>query len=622
MAIAGPNGCGKSTLLNIMAGKTIPDRGKVSFPSGARVGYVLQEFETKDLDKCLLDYVLEVLPDWSAFWREWKEAVNSGDQDHLTRLSQKQEELEHRFGYSPEHEAERILQGLGFAREDFAKPLKGLSGGWRERVKLARVLLQGADILLLDEPTNHLDLEAVLWLEEYLWNFKGILAFVVHDRYFVDRIATHVLYMGFNKHYQRPGNLSQFFEWHADKEGYKERLAEKLEKEINHKQSFVDKFRYKASKASLAQSRIKQIEGLRKELEGLQADKSGPTLNFSWPEPQRCNKVPVSGNGLSFGFEGNALFQGIDFSFLRGQKVALVGPNGRGKSTLLKIIAGEIPPQEGGVRSGNNVILGYYAQHQTETLQLNNTVLEEVRRLTGCTGEEQIRSVLGLFLLGEKYWDKEVRSLSGGEKSRLVLATLFLLQANVLLLDEPTNHLDMDSREALIAALRDYPGTIILVAHDRQLLYEVAQEVWMVRKNDLCPLSGGIEEYVHSFYKSSGEERHSPGEKRAKISSESTKEIRRRQAETRNELHRALKPLQEEFRELENRLEKILDFQGQIENSLSNPETYGDPEKIRTLNQELGDSKRESEGVFQRMSEVEEQIEYLEKERQALKQRM
>jgi ATP-binding cassette subfamily F protein 3 len=620
LVVAGPNGCGKSTLLQIMSGRVVPEKGKVTYPRGARIGHVQQELSGIELSRSLMGYMLEVLPDWGAFWQEWKKAVNSGDREELDRLSSRQEELEQRFGYSPEHEAEKILHGLGFCDQDFDQPLKVLSGGWRERAKLARLLLQGADILLLDEPTNHLDLEAVLWLEEYLAGFRGILAFVAHDLYFVDKTATHVLYLGFDKPYFRPGNLTDFFEWHQEKEGEKRSRAEKLEARINHKQSFVDRFRYKASKARQAQSRIKEIESLRREMQDTQSDRSGPQLNFSWPVPERANKVPLSGTSLSFAYGENFLFRDLSFSVLRGQRVALVGPNGRGKSTLLKIMAAMIPPDSGDIAIGSKVKIGYYAQHQTEMLQEGNTVLEEIKRLTGCTDEEEIRSVLGLFLLGEDYWPNPVGSLSGGEKSRLVLATLFLLRANVLLLDEPTNHLDMESREALIAALQDFSGTIVLVAHDRQLLHEVAEEVWVVAESDLCPLAGGVEEYVRAFRESVASESAGTDPGKQKAAPPSAKEIKRRQAEKRNELHRRLKPLQEEFSRLESRLEETIAFQEETEAALSSPATYREPERIKSLNQELNKAQLESEEIFGRMSGIEEEIKELERERESLKE--
>jgi len=620
LVVAGPNGCGKSTLLDIMSGRVVPEKGKVTYPRGARIGHVQQELSGIELHKSLMGYMLEVLPDWEAFWREWKKAVGSGDEEELHRLSARQEELERRFGYSPEHEAEKILHGLGFCEQDFDQSLKILSGGWRERAKLARLLLQGADILLLDEPTNHLDLEAVLWLEEYLAGFRGILAFVAHDLYFVDKTATHVLYLGFDKPYFRPGNLTDFFRWHEEKEGEKRDRAEKLEARIEHKQSFVDRFRYKASKARQAQARIKEIEKLRREMRDTQSDKSGPQLNFSWPEPERANKVPLSGSGVYFAYGENFLFRDLSFSVLRGQRVALVGPNGKGKSTLLKIMAAMIPPHSGDITIGSKVKIGYYAQHQTEMLEEGNTVLEEIKRLTGCTAEEEIRSVLGLFLLGEDYWPNPVGSLSGGEKSRLVLATLFLLRANVLLLDEPTNHLDMESREALIAALQDFSGTIVLVAHDRQLLHEVAEEVWMVRENDLRPLDGGVEEYVRAFRESGVRENGKADAGKQKEVPLSAKEIKRRQAEKRNDLHRRLKPLREEFSRLESRLEEAIAFQEESEAALSSPETYRDSEKIKSLNQALNKSRHESEEILERMSGIEEEIKMLEKERESLKE--
>ncbi len=616
LALVGPNGCGKSTLLKIMAAESEPDSGRVIVPKGSQIGFVQQELGATDLAKPLQDFVLEVLPSWSGFWREWRAALEQGDDAALIRLHDRQEELEHQYGYNPEHRAHAILTGLGFSQTVFSRPVGELSGGWRERAKLARVLVAGADILFLDEPTNHLDLEAVEWLETYVLNFEGVLVFVAHDRYFLDRVASKVLFLGGEKPVLRDGNFSQFLEWNAERTEQARRQADKLRTEIGKKQAFVDRFRAKATKARQAQSRLGQIGKLQSELETLTPETRARTLSFSWPEPERGNQTVLSAVDLSFSFPDAKLFANLSFNIYRGQKIGLVGPNGQGKSTLIKLINGQLKPGGGHISTGSSIVTGYFSQHQTDIVRPAFTVMSEVKRLasSSCT-DLQLKSALGLFMLGERYWEKKVEELSGGEKNRLVLSTLFLSRANFLILDEPTNHLDMESREALMDALSAYQGTMLVVAHDRYLLSEVVSEIWEMHADGIEVHQCGFDEY-HALKKArEAQELEKPDITRAVRNEQKLK--KREQAEMRNRIYQQLKPLRKKYEKLEAELESNLVEQEALEKQLADPATYEDVPLSRELGQRFTVLQNRAEELMSDLAYLEKELQELEIQRDA-----
>jgi len=579
LAVVGRNGAGKSTLLRLLAGQDEPDSGRVAYPPGARVGYVAQELDETDLKTPLLSFVMAALPSWGSFWRDWDRAARDGDENALKELAARQTRLEHELGYNPEHRAKAILSGLGFDDRQWGRELAALSGGWRERAKLARVLAAGADILLLDEPTNHLDLEAVEWLESYLLAYEGVLVFVAHDRVFLDRVATKTLFLGDGKPVVRPGSFSDFLSWREELDSRLGRQAQHIDGKIKRQMANIDRFRFKSSKARQAQSKLKSVTRLEKELEELREarpESGGPTLSFSLPEPERGDKTVVSAADVTFGFPNRPpLWEALTFHIYRGQKIALAGPNGSGKTTLLKLVTGNLSPHSGRVRVGSGIKMGYYSQHQTELLALDQTVISEMKRMAGPKASHQeVCGILGLFLLGEGYFERPVAQLSGGEKSRLLLAGLFAARANFLVLDEPTNHLDLESREALTRALADYSGTILLVAHDRHLLAEVADEVWSVGHGGITVHLGGFEEYDRMLREAA--KAAVSAEQPGKAGRRDDKERRRRLAEERNALYRELKPRKEAYATHEAELETILDEQHRVETAMADPATYAD----------------------------------------------
>ncbi|NCC23890.1 MAG: ABC-F family ATP-binding cassette domain-containing protein [Deltaproteobacteria bacterium] len=615
MALIGPNGCGKTTFLRILAGEVSPDSGAVRTTKGSRLGYVRQELGEEDLKRSLMSFVMAVLPSWSVFWCEWEEAIARKDSETLERLAVVQSDLEHEFGYNPEHRAQTILHGLGFAESSWSRPLAELSGGWRERAKLARVLLAGSDLLLLDEPTNHLDMEAVQWLEQYLLAFEGVLVFVAHDRIFLDRVSREVLFFDGVRPTFRSGNFSEFLDWSRERDSLARKQAARLESEIQRRQRFVDRFRYKATKAAQAQSRVKGIERLERELSAIKPPGgSGRSLSFSWPEPPQANRLVVSAVDVGFDYDGSErpILNGLNFNLYRGQKVALVGVNGAGKSTLLKLVTGHLRPARGQIKLGSMVRPGYFSQHQAEILRMESAVISEIRRQTDPkTTEQELRSVLGLFMLGEDYWEKKVRDLSGGEKNRLVLSVLFLSRANFLILDEPTNHLDIESREALISALEDYSGTLLIVAHDRHLLSRVADQVWVVSEGAIDEIQGGFNAYLVRQEAASAENAEQIASKDGPRVP-SRRDTRRKEAEERNRMYRLLRPKQEEFRRLEAELEAVLEEHGRLERVLADPATYGDSGQLEEMTRAYRDMEARSEELMTRLAYIELDIQEIE----------
>ena len=620
LCVCGPNGTGKSTLLRLLAGVESADGGRVILPKGCRLGFVEQELSEAALETPLLTYVLDVLHDWSDFWAEWEQAAAAKDEGRLTSLMHRQSELEALYGYNPEHRAKAVLSGLGFAERKWNRTLRELSGGWRERAKLARVLTAGADVLLLDEPTNHLDVEAVEWLEAFLMDFKGALVFVAHDRIFMDRVGTHVLYLGLSKPVFRKATYTQFLALQEEYNAQREREARALKEDLDRKMAFVERFRAKATKARQAGSRQKMAKKLEKELEDYRPEPKRKELNFSWPEAPHCEKVVLSAADLDFRFEdGKTMWPPLTFALYKGQRVALVGHNGCGKSTLLKLLAGTLERRGGSMVTAPQMRMGYYTQHQMDTLRGDTTVLAELRRLSDPrTTEEALMSVLGLFMLGQDYFDRQVSALSGGEKSRLVLATLFLKRCNFLLLDEPTNHLDLESREALVSALQKFNGTLLMVAHDRWLLSQVGAEAWELNEKGLTvfPDFATYDDNRRARQGTTGEDElaTSATGKQADmtlaqpLSRDEQKRIKREQADKRNALHKELKPLLGRYEALETELAAVLEEQGTVEEQLADPDVYADHARSSELLKTFEACKQRSEAILEEMTVLEDSM--------------
>jgi len=502
-----------------------------------------------------------------------------------------------------------VLTGLGFTEHRLRRRLGQLSGGWRERAKLARVLTTGADVLLLDEPTNHLDIEAVEWLESFLLDFRGVLVFVAHDRIFMDKIGTHILYLGASRPVFRKTAFTRFLAMQEELEAQKERENKRLNEEIQRKMAFVERFRAKATKARQAASRQKMAKKLEKELENVQPELRRKELSFQWPEPARAEKLILSAVGMEYRFpDGGSKWPPLSFNIYRGQRIALAGRNGSGKSVLLRLIAGLREKTGGALHMGSLVRLGYFSQHQMETLHAQGTVLGEIRRLSDPrANEEELMSVLGLFLLGQSFFERKVGTLSGGEKSRLILASLFLARCNFLVLDEPTNHLDLESREALISALDSFDGTVLMVAHDRWLISSVAEQVWLLNGQGLTVYEDGFEQYDEARRAAQNAKGH-PGQE-APSPRDEQRRIKREEAEKRNALSRKMRPMQEEYARLEQELEELFAEQHDVEGKLADPAIYADTFQADALLRRFAGMQDRSDRIVARMSLLEVELE-------------
>ena len=501
-ALVGPNGAGKTTLLRIIMGLESADEGTVSFAKDTSLGYLEQETKISG-DKSALQEVLDSaveIRDLEHKIAELEHAISQSDegveQDRLLeRYGHAQDRFERLGGYELNARARAILGGLGFPVADFDKPAREFSGGWQMRIALSKLLLRHPDLLLLDEPTNHLDLESVQWLEQFLSSYDGAVLLVSHDRTFMDACVSHVASLENKRLYTYTGNYSSYLRQREDNlEQLKAKRAAQ-ERDIAHMETFIERFRYKPTKAKQVQERVKRVEKIREELVVL--PESHQTVHFAFPEPPRTGDKVVELTRVAKSFGENHVYDDVDLALYRGDHVTLVGPNGAGKSTLMKLIGGTFAPDAGKIELGKNVTHAYYAQHQLETLNPANTVIGEMDEAApGWTSSEE-RRLLGAFLFHGDDVLKRVSVLSGGERARLALAKMLVAPDPLLLLDEPTNHLDIDSVDVLERALKDFPGTIVLISHDEHLVRAISNKVIDVRDHKVTVYDGDYEYYQY-----------------------------------------------------------------------------------------------------------------------------
>ena len=566
LGLVGPNGAGKTTLFNLILGEEKPDTGTIEWERGADFGYLPQESAPAGEETIL----------------------------HIATSGKKLEPDENDFDidYTLEPRAKKILAGLGFKEGDAEKPAKTFSGGWIMRAHLARLLVAEPALLLLDEPTNHLDLEALLWFQDYLTRYPGGLVVISHDRAFLNALCTGMLELRAGTLHYYHGNYDAFLKEKEDRKAQQASLFKNQQREIAHLQKFVDRFGAKASMASRAKSKEKQIERLQ-EVAVEEPTEELKRINFKFPQPPRSGLKVVELEHVQQAYGDHVVYRDLNFTAERGQRIVLVGPNGAGKSTLLKILAGVVPIRGGAMELGSNVVVGYFAQNRLENLNPKLSVFENVMELRTNENqltEQQARAILGAFLFRKDDVHKPIGVLSGGEKSRLALARLLVKPPNLLLMDEPTTHLDIPSIDALIGALKNYEGTLIFISHDVHFIRAVAQNVLHVHSGRLTPYAGNYDYYL---------EKSKAGDERAALTAGFT-DARPVQAarpgagapSSRPEPKPKATPNQiRKFREqvgqLEKRVVELEAKQAEITAALEAPETYADKGKFHHLNREL-----------------------------------
>ena len=484
IGLVGRNGAGKSTLFHVIAGDMAPSEGRVNRPHDLRIGFLAQHIARRD-DRSVMGETLEAFEELNAIERELARinallasAEGGSPQDH-DRLAMRLADLTDRYhlmgGGREEALAERTLLGLGFEREQFDQPTIQLSGGWRMRIELAKILLRTPDLLLLDEPTNHLDIESIQWLEDYLKGYAGALMLVSHDRRFLDTVTTRTVELSLGKARSFNVPYTQYMELRKEQHAQQEAAYRNQQREIEKTEDFINRFRYKPAKSNQVQSRIRMLEKMEL-VEVEETDNSKLSIRF--PPAPRAGDTVLRVEDVAMGFGGKTVFSDAHFSVERGEKVAFVGRNGEGKTTMARVILGELQATKGAVKIGNNVEIGYFAQDQESVLDPNLTVFETVDRVAVGSIRTKIRDLLGAFLFRGEDVDKPVRVLSGGERNRLAMVKLMLHPYNLLILDEPTNHLDIQAKDILKQALQRYDGTLILVSHDRDFLSGLVGKVY------------------------------------------------------------------------------------------------------------------------------------------------
>jgi ATP-binding cassette subfamily F protein 3 len=622
IGLVGPNGSGKTSLLRMIVGELQPDKGEIRIAKGARLGYLPQDIY-EVLSGGLLQFVVDSVPSRVPL-KEQLAALESSLGDHpdpqtQSRLAAQLAEVHHKIidldAHHPLHLAEKILLGLGFKPEDFPKAVGSLSGGWKMRAALASLLYQSPDLLLLDEPTNHLDVPSVHWLKEFLRTYKGGMILICHDREFLNRHSERTISFEPEGMKFYNGNYEHYLKAREEETRVLEARAKHQERKVKEAERFIERFRAKASKARQAQSKIKLV----KKIELVETFQKRKTIRFSFPPVPRSGREVVSLQGLSKSFGSLILYEDLNLRVMRGERVAIVGPNGAGKTTLLRLIAGEILPDRGQAALGHNVTMSYYAQHLSEMLDPNKTILAEVYQVVPHESVSFVRGVCGAFLFSGPDVDKAVGILSGGERARVSLAKILVKPGNLIIMDEPTNHLDIISSEMLIDALQDFEGTLLFVSHNLSFVNRLATKIWDIRDNAIVEYPGTLQEYFDHLAGKEAElqveeARQGQGQEDNTASRQKRKTLRREKAEKRSSIAAALKPIQTKLKQLEERIDVMEKRKTELEQFLADPELFKDKSKSVPLLNEYGDLRKKLDELMGRWEYQQEQLEAVKRE--------
>ena len=564
IGVTGANGSGKSSLFALLLGELHQDAGDLEIQPDLVVAHVAQE--TPSTDQLAIEYVL----DGDAELRQFERALAAAEAEHNgTRIAELHEDFHRIGGYSARARAAQLMHGLGFDDVEIGRPVEQFSGGWRVRLNLARALMCRSDLLLLDEPTNHLDLDAIVWLEQWLSGYQGTLLMISHDREFLDTVANSICHIEAQRLRLYAGNYSAFETQRAMQLSQQQATYVKQQREIAHLQSFVDRFKAKATKARQAQSRIKALARMEK----IAAAHVDTPFEFAFRKPAVQSDPMLNLDGVEAGYGGVAVLRDIRMTLRPGTRLGLLGRNGAGKSTMMKLLAGALLPLAGQRVEGKGLQIGYFAQHQLEQLRPDESALWHLTRLSPKTREQELRDFIGGFNFHGDQATEPVGPMSGGEKSRLALALIVWQRPNLLLLDEPTNHLDLDMRHALTLGLQDYEGALVLVSHDRSLVRTTADELWLVDQGRVTPFDGDLEDYARRLRAGEQEQAVVPD------LAVSRKEQKRLEADERNRRFAQRKPLESRIRSAEKEIETLGLEKRRLEKLLAAPDMYAESRK-------------------------------------------
>lgn len=584
VGIIGRNGCGKSTLFAAIKGEIAPELGSLTVPRNFKISAVSQQ--TPSLDISALDYVKQGDKDLTELLAQKEKAYAENNGEKIALIEDK---LGIAGVWTIDSRAKILLHGLGFAEDEMQKAVKEFSGGWRMRLNLAQALIYKSDVLLLDEPTNHLDLDTIIFLENYLKSFEGTILCISHDRDFLDTFCSHILHFESNHLVMYTGNYSDYERLRAERIKNEKANRRREEASLAHMQDFVERFRYKASKAKQAQSMLKAIDRLK--LTAVTQEESPYHIKFT--DPERTVDIIADLKELDCGYsENDIILKKVNLMLIAGDRIGLLGRNGQGKSTLIKTLCSVLKPVHGTVTLGKGIKIGYFAQHELDQLSGQMSALDHLRAIDHNAKEKDLRTFLGSFSFSGDKATQKVEDMSGGEQARLALAIVAYQKPNLLLLDEPTNHLDLDMREALSLALSTYKGALILVSHDRHLLEAIADKLWLIDDGNVSEFNGDLNDYQEFLNKKNREYKEKLNEKtqkqpnqnlvseKAKAQTYKSKEQKKLEAQKRQ----SLRPLKLEIEKLEKQMEKIKKSLADIDTTLSDLELYSkEPEKVEIL---------------------------------------
>ena len=609
IGLVGLNGTGKSTLLRLISGEYELREGQMSKSNQLKIGFLNQDLLSVEFDESVRDVVLSGREDLVKLDTEIHQLLkeietNYDDEQRLNRLGEVQEQFGQLGGYDWQSQGEKILEGLGFPTDWLGRPLKELSGGWRMRAILGRLLLMAPDLLLLDEPTNHLDLPTIQWLEGYLQEYQGTYVIVSHDRYFLNRTVNRIAEVAHQQIFHYKGNFNNYLEQKEERDELLQRQFENQQDFIKQQMNFISRFRYKASKAAAVQSRVKQLEKMdRIELQ----EKETRDFDIKFNIRIKSGKVVVDLKDVGKSYGDLEILKNAEAQVIRGDKIALIGANGKGKSTLLRMLVGN-EPYTGSIEEGWNVESAFFAQHQLEALNLKNDLLNEIGTVSSEYTEKDLRTVLGCFLFTGEDVFKKVKVLSGGEKSRLALAKTLITQSNFLLLDEPTNHLDMFSSSVLAESLDNYAGTVLFVSHDRTFISRVATKVWWIEDGKIKEYPGTYDEYkewmdkrVKAAIISVNSAVQTPQTKKEEVGNDKSK------IKPTTVSKNKLRHWEQEMAKFEQKLNTLDETIKKTESQLLEPEIASDADKVWELTQEHQKWSNERESIQKQHDEIMEQ---------------